>query len=58
MRYTAITAIAAVTTVFIFGPMVTLSWQACVVVALAAASLAGGTVFTVLEMQRLSKHQD
>jgi hypothetical protein len=56
MLYATFTAIAAVTTAFIFGLIATLSWQACLVVALAAAALAGGTVFTVLEMQRLGKH--
>ena len=49
----AFIAIAAATTALIFGLIATLSWQACLMVFLAAAVLAGGAVFTVLEMQKL-----
>lgn len=56
MLYAAFMAItAAVTTGFIFGLVAMLSWQACLMVALGAAALAGGAVFTVLEMQHLGK---
>jgi hypothetical protein len=56
MLYAAFIAItAAVTTAFIFGLVAMLSWQACLMVALAAAALAGGAVFTFLEMQHLGK---
>ena len=48
-------AIAAATTAFIFGLVAMLSWQECLMVVLAAAALAGGALFTVLEMQRLGK---
>ena len=49
----AFIAIAAVTTALIFGLIAPLSWQACLMVSLAAAALAGGAVFTVLEMHKL-----
>jgi hypothetical protein len=48
-------AVAATNVAFIFGLVATLSWQQCLVVVLAAGALAGGTVFTVLEMHRLGK---
>jgi hypothetical protein len=48
-------AIIAATTAFIFGLVAMLSWQACLIVVLAAAALAGGALFTVLEIQRLGK---
>ena len=48
-------AIAAATIALIFGLGAMLSWQACLVVVLGAAALAGGSVFTVSEMQRLGK---
>ena len=48
-------AVAATNVAFIFGLVATLSWEQCLVVVLAAGALAGGTVFTVLEMQRLGK---
>jgi len=48
-------AIIAATTAFIFGLVAMLSWQECLIVVLAAAALAGGALFTVLEMQRLGK---
>jgi hypothetical protein len=48
-------AIAAATTAFIFGLVAMLSWQECLMVVLAATALAGGALFTVLEMQRLGK---
>lgn len=47
--------IAAINAAFIFGLAAALSWQECAVVVLVATALAGGTVFTVLEMQRLGK---
>ena len=56
MLYATLIVIAAVTTAFIFGLIATLSWQACLVVALAAAAIVGGTSFTVLEMQRLARN--
>ena len=52
----AFIAIAAATAASIFGLIAPLSWQACFIVALAAAAIAGGTVFTVLEMQRLARN--
>jgi len=48
-------AIAAATTAFIFGLVAMLSWQECLMVVLAAAALAGGALFTVMEMRRLGK---
>jgi uncharacterized membrane protein YjjP (DUF1212 family) len=47
--------VAATSVAFIFGLVATLSWQQCLVVVLAAGALAGGAVFTVLEMLRLGK---
>jgi hypothetical protein len=46
---------AAANTALIFGLVAMLSWQECLTVVLAAAALAGGALFTVLEMQRLGK---
>jgi len=51
--YLAITA--ASSAAFIFGLLAMLSWQGCLIVMLAAATLAGGTVFTLLEMQSLGR---
>jgi hypothetical protein len=57
MQYTPFIAItSAASTAIIFGLVGTLSFPACVMVTLAAGALAGGTVFTVLEMQRLGKN--
>ena len=47
--------IVAANTAFIFGLVAMLSWQKCVDVVLVVTALAGGAVFTVLEMQRLGK---
>jgi hypothetical protein len=47
--------IAATDAAFLFGLITKLSWQVYVVVVLAAAALAAGAVFTVLEMRRLQK---
>ena len=55
MPFAALIAIAAATTALIFGLLAMLSWQACLMLALAAAVIAGGTVFTFFEMQRLGK---
>jgi hypothetical protein len=51
-------AVAATSVAFIFGLVATLSWQQCLVVVLAAGALAGGAVFTVLEMLRLGKESE
>jgi hypothetical protein len=48
---------AAANTAFIFGLAAMLTWQECLMVAVAAAAVAGGAVFTVLEMQRLGKRR-
>lgn len=48
-------AIAAATTALIFGLVAMLSWEECLMVVLGAAVLAGGVLFTALEMQRLGK---
>jgi hypothetical protein len=45
--------IAATEVAFIFGLVTRLSWQECALVVLVTATLAGGLVFTVVEMQRL-----
>jgi hypothetical protein len=50
--------IAATSFAFIFGLVATLSWRQCLGVVLAAGSLAGGAVFTVLEMHRLGKESE
>jgi hypothetical protein len=50
-----VAVIAAIDAVLIFVLVAALSWQECVVVVLVATALAGGTAFTVLEMQRLGK---
>ena len=47
--------IGATNVAFIFGLIATLSWPESLVVILAAGALAGGAVFTVLEMHRLGK---
>jgi hypothetical protein len=52
----AFIAIAAATTASIFGLIAPLSWETSLIVALAAAAIAGGTVFTVLEMHRLAQN--
>jgi hypothetical protein len=51
-------AIAAKSFAFICGLVATLSWPQCLGVVLAAGSLAGGAVFTVLEMHRLGKESE
>ena len=49
-----VTAIAAATNAaFILGLLTMLSWQESLMVIVTAGALAGGAVFTVLEMQRL-----
>jgi hypothetical protein len=48
-------AVIAVTAAVIFGMGATLSWQVCLVVAMAAAALAVGIVFTVLEIRHLGE---
>jgi len=56
MPYAPFIAIAAVANAaFIFGLVVMLSWQESLMVALAATAIAGGAIFTVLEMHRLGK---
>jgi hypothetical protein len=50
-----VAVIAAINAAFIFGLVAALSWQECAVVVLVTTALAGGTAFTVLEMQRLGK---
>ena len=55
MSYAPFIAIAAATSAFILGLLATLSWQGSLMVAIAAAALAGGIAFTILEMQRLAK---
>ena len=50
-------AVAAMGIAFIFGLAATLSWQPCLVVVLGSGALAGGTVFTFLEMHRLGKER-
>ena len=51
--FMAVIAVAEVA--FVFGLITRLSSQACFLVVLVATVLAAGTVFTVLEMQRLAK---
>ena len=51
-----VAVIAAIDAAFIFALVAALSWQERVVVVLVATALAGGTAFTVLEMQRLGKN--
>jgi hypothetical protein len=48
-----VAVIAATEVAFVFGLVTHLSWQGCVLAVLVATALAGGAVFTVLEMQRL-----
>ena len=50
-----VAVIAATEVAFIFGLVTRLSWQECGLVVLVATALAGGTVFTLVEMQRLAK---
>jgi apolipoprotein N-acyltransferase len=50
-----IAVIVAANAAFIFGLLEMLSWQKCVDVVLVVTVLAGGAVFTILEMQRLGK---
>jgi hypothetical protein len=50
-------AVAATSVAFIFGLAETLSWQQCLGVVLGSGALAGGAVFTVLEMHRLGKER-
>jgi hypothetical protein len=57
MRFAPFIAVtAAANAAFILGLAAMLSWQECLMVALAAAALTGGAVFTVLEMRRLAKN--
>jgi hypothetical protein len=51
-----VAAIAAINAALLFCAVAPLSWQECVVVVLVTTALAGGTVFTVLEMQRLERN--
>jgi len=48
-------AVIAATVAWIFGLVAMLSWQECLVVILAAAALALGAVFTILEIRRLGR---
>jgi hypothetical protein len=57
MQYAPFIAItSAASTALIFGLLGTLTLPACVMVTLAASALAGGTVFTIIEMHRLTKN--
>jgi Trk-type K+ transport system membrane component len=47
--------IAATNAGFTVGLLTMLSWQESLTVIIAASALAGGIVFTVLEMQRLAR---
>ena len=59
MPYAPLIAItAAASTAFIVGLLAMLSWQECLMVALAAAALTGGAIFTVMEMHRLGKQNN
>lgn len=49
--------IVAANTAFLFSLVAMLSWQKCVDVVLVVTALAGGAVFTVLELQRLGKKE-
>lgn len=51
-----VAVIAAVDAAFLFSLAARLSWQELVVVVLVTTVLAGGAVFTALEMRRLEKH--
>jgi hypothetical protein len=51
--FMAVIAVAEVA--FVFGLITKLRWQACTLVVLVATALAAGAVFTVVEMQRLTK---
>jgi hypothetical protein len=51
-------AVAATGIAFIFGLAATLSWQQCLLVVLGSGALAGGSVFTFLEMHRLGKRRE
>jgi hypothetical protein len=50
-------AVAVTGVAFIFGLAETLSWQQCLGVVFGSGALAGGAVFTVLEMYRLGKER-
>lgn len=50
-----VSVIGASEVAFILGLVARLSWQGCGLVVLLATALAGGAVFTVVEMQRLGK---
>jgi hypothetical protein len=52
-----VAVIAATEVAFIFGLVTNLSWQGCVLAVLITTALAGGAVFTVLEMQRLANER-
>ncbi|HEX4595221.1 MAG TPA: hypothetical protein VH157_13145 [Bryobacteraceae bacterium] len=54
MPFKFMAIIAASTAALIFGLVAMLSWQGCLMVVLGAAALAGGVVFTVLEMRSLA----
>jgi hypothetical protein len=58
MSYAPFIAIAAATAALISGLLAMLSWQGSLMVAIAAAVLAGGIAFTILEMQRLAKREN
>jgi hypothetical protein len=51
-----VAVIAAIDAAFLFSLAAMLSWQGFVVVVLVTTVLAGGAVFTALEMRRLEKH--
>ncbi len=54
----ALAAVTGASFVFIFGLSATLSWEQVLAAALAIAAIAGGTLFTVLEMQRLGRRRE
>ena len=51
-----VAAIAVVNAVVIFCAVAALSWQEWVVAVVVTAALAGGTVFTIVEIQRLERN--
>jgi Flp pilus assembly protein TadB len=55
MPFKFMAIIAAATAALIFSLVAMLSWQGSLMVVVAAATLAGGVVFTVLEMRSLAR---
>jgi uncharacterized membrane protein YjjP (DUF1212 family) len=55
MPFEWIAVIAAAAAALVFGLLAMLSWQDCLMIVLAAAAIAGGAVFTVVEMRSLGK---